>query len=306
MFLTTYGVAYRKNILNKIESLHPEGITNVEDGIHKGYDLALKNAKKDSINRVIFCSDGVANQGVTSSEVLLKEIRDYVEEENIYLTTVGIGMGNYNDVLMEDLANKGNGSYAYVDTLKEAKRIFKENLTGTLQVIAKDAKIQVEFNPETVSRFHLLGYENRSLAHEDFRKDDVDAGEVGSGHSVTALYEVKLHENAQGKLATIFIRHEDPDTQQVTEINETISTTQLKKSYEDTSPEYQLVTAIAEFAEILHESYWAEQGSLAAVQQTIENVLPHINSKTPQHKERNEELLKLVQKARSLKEQTEG
>ena len=299
------GIENRDYIIQAINDLHTNGATNAEEGLRVGYKLALKNSKSNCINRVILCSDGVANVGQTGPEAILKKISNYVKE-GVTLTTVGFGMGNYNDVLMEQLANKGNGSYAYVDTLKEAKRIFKENLTGTLQVIAKDAKIQVEFNPETVSRFRLLGYENRSLAHEDFRKDDVDAGEVGSGHSVTALYEVKLHENAQGKLATVFIRHEDPDTQQVTEVNETISTAQLKKSYEDTSPEYQLVTAIAEFAEILHESYWAEQGSLAAVQQTIENVLPHINSKTPQHKERNEELLKLVQKARSLKEQTEG
>ena len=201
---------------------------------------------------------------------------------------------------------RGNGSYAYVDTLKEAKRVFVENLTGTLQVIAKDAKIQVEFNPKTVSRFRLLGYENRSLAHEDFRKDDVDAGEIGSGHSVTALYEVKLHENADGKLATVFIRHEAPDTQQVTEMNETISTNQLKQTFEEASPEFQLVAAVAEFAEILRDSFWAKEGSLTTVQQTIDGVLPHLHSKTPQDKQRTEKLLNLVREARRLKEQKEG
>ena len=207
---------------------------------------------------------------------------------------------------MEQLANKGNGSYAYVDTLKEAKRVFVENLTGTLQVIAKDAKIQVEFNPKTVSRFRLLGYENRALAHEDFRKDDVDAGEVGSGHSVTALYEIKLHKNADGKLATVFIRHEDPDTQRVTEVSEAISTNQLKETFAEASSEFQLVAAVAEFAEILRESFWAKKGSLAAVQQTIESVLPHIKSKSPQERQRKEELLNLVREARRLKEQKEG
>lgn len=299
------GIENREYIIQAINGLQTDGATNAEEGLRVGYKLALKNSKSNCINRVILCSDGVANVGRTGPEAILKEISTYVKE-GITLTTIGFGMGNYNDVLMEQLANKGNGSYAYVDTIKEAKRIFIENLTGTLQVIAKDAKIQVEFNPETVSRFRLLGYENRSLAHEDFRKDDVDAGEVGSGHSVTALYEIKLHENADGKLATVFIRHEDPDTTRVSEINETFSTNQLKQSYEGTSPEYQLVTAIAEYAEILHESYWAKQGSLAAVQQTIESVLPNIDSKTPQHKERIEELLKLVKEARSLKEQTKG
>ena len=299
------GIENREHILQAINKLHPDGSTNAEAGLRMGYKLALKNSKSDCINRVVLCSDGVANVGQTGPDAILKEINTYLKE-GVTLTTVGFGMGNYNDILMERLANKGNGSYAYVDTLKEAKRVFVENLTGTLQVIAKDAKIQVKFNPKTVSRFRLLGYENRSLAHEDFRKDDVDAGEIGSGHSVTALYEIKLHENADGKLATVFIRHEDPDTQKVTEVNETISTNQLKQSFEDTSAEYQLVAAVAEYAEILRDSFWAKEGSLAAVQETIEGVLPNIHSKTPQQKQRKEELLNLVRKARRLKEQKKG
>ncbi|RKU10980.1 hypothetical protein C6501_13360 [Candidatus Poribacteria bacterium] len=299
------GIENREYILQAINNLHPDGSTNAEAGLRVGYKLALKNSKSDCINRVILCSDGVANVGQTGPDAILKKISNYVKE-GVTLTTVGFGMGNYNDILMEQLANKGNGSYAYVDTIKEAKRVFVENLTGTLQVIAKDAKIQVEFNPKTVSRFRLLGYENRALAHEDFRKDDVDAGEVGSGHSVTALYEIKLHENADGKLATVFIRHENPDTLQVTEVNETISTNQLKQSFQEASSEYQLVAAVAEFAEILRESFWAKEGSFAAVQETIEGVLPHIHSKTPEHKQRKEELLNLVREARRLKEQQKG
>ncbi|MCY4403157.1 MAG: von Willebrand factor type A domain-containing protein [Candidatus Poribacteria bacterium] len=299
------GLENRDYILEAINQLRPDGSTNAEEGLRTGYILALKNSKSDCINRIILCSDGVANVGRTGPEDILKEIGNYVKE-GVTLTTVGFGMGNYNDVLMEQLANKGNGSYAYVDTIKEAKRIFIENLTGTLQVIAKDAKIQVEFNPATVSRFRLLGYENRSLAHEDFRKDDVDAGEVGSGHSVTALYEIKLHENAEGKLATVFLRHEDPDTQKVTEVNETISTDELKSTFVEASPEFQLVASVAELAEILRESYWAKQGSLAAVQQTIEGAIANIHSNTPIHKERKEELLKLVIEARNLKEQAGG
>ena len=189
------GIANREHILTSIRALVPEGATNAEAGLRMGYKLALQNSKPDCINRVILCSDGVANVGQTGSDAILKEIRTYVKE-GVTLTTVGFGMGNYNDVLMEQLANKGNGNYTYVDTLDEARRVFVEDLTSTLQVIAKDAKIQVEFNPETVSRFRLLGYENRRLAHEDFRNDTVDAGEVGAGHSVTALYEIKLHEDA--------------------------------------------------------------------------------------------------------------
>ncbi|MYF56788.1 DUF3520 domain-containing protein [Candidatus Poribacteria bacterium] len=299
------GIENREYIIEAINRLHTNGATNAEEGLRVGYKLALKNSKSNCINRVILCSDGVANVGQTGPDAILKKISNYVKE-GVTLTTVGFGMGNYNDTLMEQLAKKGNGSYAYVDTIKEAKRVFVENLTGTLQFITKDAKIQVEFNPETVSRFRLLGYENRSLAHEDFRKDDVDAGEVGAGHSVTALYEIKLHENADGKLATVFIRHEDPDTLKVTEVNETFSTAQLKQTFEDATAEYQFVAAVAEFAEILKESYWAKEGSLANVESTIEKVLPHIESDTPEEKQRKEELLMLVNKARKLKEQREG
>jgi Ca-activated chloride channel family protein len=254
---------------------------------------------------VILCSDGVANVGQTGSDAILKEIRTYVED-GVTLTTVGFGMGNYNDILMEELANNGNGSYAYVDTLSEAKRIFVENLTGTLQVIAKDAKIQVEFNPETVSRFRLLGYENRRLAHEDFRNDAVDAGEVGAGHSVTALYEIKLRENADGKLATVSIRHEDPDTGHVTEVNQSIATDALKGSFEESTPTFQLAASVAEFAEILRGSFWAQEGSLELVREALEGVLPHIDAKTREHRGRNEKLLGLVRKAHRLKEQQEG
>ena len=134
---------------------------------------------------MILCSDGVANVGRTGAESILDEIADYAAR-GITLSAVGFGLGNYNDVLMEKLADQGDGNYAYVDTLAEAKRVFVENLTGTLQVIARDAKIQVDFSPEVVSRYRLLGYENRAVADEDFRNDDVDAGEVGAGHSVTA------------------------------------------------------------------------------------------------------------------------
>ncbi len=288
------GVEERARILRAIDSLAPEGATNAEEGLRMGYDLALKNARFGSINRVILCSDGVANVGQTGPDAILREVRAHVEE-GITLTTIGFGMGNFNDILMEQLANKGNGSYAYVDTLGEARRIFVENLTGTLQIIARDAKIQVDFNPRVVSRFRLLGYENRRLDHEDFWDDDADGGEIGSGHSVTALYEIKLHEGAVGQLATVFIRHEDPDTRQVTEISEDIFAAELEDAFEDTSPEFQLAAAVAEFAEILRDSFWAQEGSLEAVHQVIEGVLPRIRD------ERSDELLHLVNGAARLK-----
>ena len=294
--LSHTGIENSEEILAAIHSLTPEGVTNAEDGLRLGYKQALRNAKVGSINRVILCSDGVANVGETGPDAILKTIRSHVEE-GITLTTVGFGMGNFNDVLMEQLANKGNGSYAYVDTLNEAKRIFVENLTGTLQLIAKDAKVQVDFNPEVVSRFRLLGYENRRLDHEDFRDDDADGGEIGSGHSVTALYEIKLHEGATGQMATVFIRYEDPDTHRVSETNAEIFTTELNDTFEAASPEFQLAATVAEFAEILRESFWAQEGSLAAVSQSLEGIAPQMPN------EQVDELMNLVSRANGFKVQ---
>lgn len=293
------GIQNREHILNAINSLVPDGATNAEEGLRMGYELALKNARAGCINRVILCSDGVANVGQTGPGAILNAIRTYVDE-GITLTTVGFGMGNYNDVLMEQLANDGNGSYAYVDTLAEAKRVFVENLTGTLQVIAKDAKIQVEFNPKVVSRFRLLGYENRRLAHEDFRNDEVDAGEVGSGHSVTALYEIKLHERATGTLASVFIRHEDPGTQQVTEVQQSISTADMRETFDEASSAFRLAASVAEFAEILRGSFWAEKGSLAVVKETLAGI------GTEARTEQGDELLGLVREAIRFKAQEGG
>ncbi|MXV75811.1 DUF3520 domain-containing protein, partial [Candidatus Poribacteria bacterium] len=305
------SVVNREHILESIDALCPEGVTNVEDGIHKGYELARRNSDSDCINRVILCSDGVANEGVTSAEALLKQIRNYVDEDGIFLTTVGFGMENYNDVLMENLAKKGNGNYAYVDTLSEARRIFVENLTGTLQVIAKDAKVQVKFNPDTVRSFRLIGYENRQMKHEDFRNDAADAGEIGSGHNVTALYEVKLNKGVdRGRLAKVSIRYEDPDTQKVTEVSEKFRVEDLKDEFEHTSPGLQFAVTVAQFAEILRESFWVKNGCLKTVHQTLKGILqqhPEVISKDEEHAEkRGEELLVLVRNAERIKKQEQA
>ena len=288
------GIEQRSEILAAINSLAPGGSTNAEEGLRIGYDLAWRNASVNHVNRVILCSDGVANVGNTGPDEILKEIRTYVNK-GITLSMVGFGMGNYNDVLMERLADTGDGSYAYVDTLTEAKRIFVENLTGTLQLIAKDAKIQVDFNSEVVSRFRLLGYENRSLNHEQFRDDTVDAGEVGSGHQVTALYEVKLNPDAIGKLATVSIRYADPDNHRVSEVSEDISVSQLHESFDAAPATFRLAAGVAEFAEILRESYWAKDGSLDLVRQVVKDAFPEADS------EQVVELMYLVNKAITYK-----
>jgi Ca-activated chloride channel family protein len=172
-------------------------------------------------------------------------------------------MGNFNDVLMEQLADNGDGSYAYVDDIDEAQRLFIENLTSTLQVIAKDAKVQVDFNPDVVARYRLIGYENRAVADQDFRNDYVDAGEIGAGHSAVALYAVILHPGARGRVATVQLRWQDPDTFKVTEINGNFNSWDLSPTFENADPHYQLAVVVAQYAELLRLSPWAYDTSFS-------------------------------------------
>jgi Ca-activated chloride channel family protein len=245
-----------REILKVIRRLEPEGATNAEAGLRLGYDLAMRAYKPDGINRVILCSDGVANVGMTEANAILETVGGYVDE-GVTLTSVGFGMGNYNDVLMEQLADKGNGSYAYVDTLEEAQKIFGKDLTSTLQVIGLDAKVQVDFNPEIVAYYRLMGYENRDVADSDFRNDRVDAGEIGAGHSVTALYAVRLQPDAEGRIATVQFRWQDPDSYEVRELNRNLNTWDLAARFEKADPYFQLTAVVGQFAEILRQNPWA-------------------------------------------------
>jgi Ca-activated chloride channel family protein len=254
-----------QTIMNAINALHPEGSTNVAAGLQIGYDMAQKNHHDDGITRVIVLSDGVANVGTVDSEGILKLIKDGVES-GITLSTIGFGMGNYNDVLMEQLANDGNGNYYYVDNLREARRVFVHNLTGTLQVIGYDAKVQVDFNPAVTDRYRLIGYENRAIADESFRDDTVDAGEVGAGHSITALYEFALENaDANGVIATVYIRYQDAAPREVVELSKEITTADVLASLDEAPADFRLHAAAAEFAELLRDSYWAQDGSYMAV-----------------------------------------
>jgi len=166
-----------------------------------------------------------------------------------------------NDVLLEQLANNGNGNYAYVDDLDEARKLFVDDLTSTLQVIALDAKIQVDFNPDVVAYYRLIGYENRDVADQDFRNDAVDAGEIGAGHSATALYAVTFRPNSNGRIATVQLRWENPDTHQVTEINGNFNSWDMAQSFEKADPRYQLAVVVAQYAEMLRHSPWAAGAS---------------------------------------------
>jgi Ca-activated chloride channel family protein len=250
-------------IRRAVESLRPEGSTNAEEGLALAYELAGRGFREGAINRVILCSDGVANVGATGPESILERIGTEARR-GIELTTVGFGMGNYNDVLMEQLANRGDGAYAYVDTLDEAWRVFVENLTGTLQTVAGDAKVQVAFDPEVVSRYRLLGYENRDVADERFRDDTVDAGEVGAGHGVTALYELKLQPGVRPRAAaaTLTLRYRGAETGRVEELSRSITAGELDREWDDAPAGLRLASVVAELGEILKGSYWAKDGDL--------------------------------------------
>jgi len=259
------------SILSAIYSLQTEGATNAEAGLRLGYGMAMEAFKSNGINRVILCSDGVANVGQTEADSILEEIDRYVQQ-GVTLTTIGFGMGNYNDTLMEQLADKGNGFYAYIDDQNEARKLFIDKISGTLQTIATDAKVQVEFNPAVVKNYRLVGYENRAVADDQFRDNSVDAGEIGAGHSVTALYELKLYPHAGGKAATVYMRWLDPDTHQIVEISQDFAASQFASDFRETDPYFQRAVVVAEYAEILKDSYWAEDSSLEHVYKETQRI----------------------------------
>jgi len=176
-------------ILAALDALTPGGSTNGAMGLELAYDIAKANLVSGGINRVILCTDGDFNVGVTGEGELTRLIGEKAKS-GVFLTVLGFGMGNYKDATLEKLADKGNGNYGYIDTRREAEKMLVGQVNGTLVTIAKDVKLQVEFNPAQVASYRLIGYENRLLKKEDFNNDAVDAGEIGAGHTVTALYEV--------------------------------------------------------------------------------------------------------------------
>ena len=186
----TSGV-HKSKILSAIDQLRAGGGTNGASGIEIAYQLAAENFIEKGVNRVLLATDGDFNVGVSDRDQLVAMI-EKKREQGIFLNTLGFGSGNYNEYLMEQLADKGNGHYAYIDSIIEAKKVLVDEIASTLNTIAKDVKIQLEFNPAIVHEYRLLGYENRALDEADFNNDKVDAGEIGAGHSVTALYEISL------------------------------------------------------------------------------------------------------------------
>ncbi|MBW2527948.1 MAG: von Willebrand factor type A domain-containing protein [Deltaproteobacteria bacterium] len=283
----------RHRILSVIDSLRTEGATNAAAGLKLGYAVASQSFQQGAVNRVVLCSDGVANVGITGAGGIL----DTVARERargITISTIGVGMGNYNDVLLEQLADKGNGNYYYVDQLDEARRVFVDNLTGTLQVIAKDVKIQVEFDPTLVARYRLIGYENRALAKRDFANDRVDAGEIGAGHAVTALYEVKFH-RTDGNFGKLRIRFKRPNGSRSELVQHELPSSVVRGSFDSASSPTQLSHVAATFGEKLRGSYWVRNVSYDQILGMYEQLSSSIKSD-----ERVAELGKLIRKAQSL------
>ena len=273
----------KKKILRAIDKLEAGGSTAGGAGIQMAYKIAKDNFIKGGNNRVILATDGDFNVGISSSSELVRYIEDQ-RDDGIFLTVLGFGQGNYKDNRLQELADRGNGTHAYIDNIMEAKKVLVDELSGTLYTIAKDVKIQVEFNPAKVHSYRLLGYENRRLANEDYEDDKKDAGEVGAGHTVTALYEIvplrpndksqvqelkyqetKIKNSAfkSSDVLTVRIRYKDPDGDQSQEISKVLTgkSVQLAKA----SNNFRFSAAVAQFAQILRDSEFKGEADLKTV-----------------------------------------
>ncbi len=262
----------KRKIIEAFDDLTAGGSTAGGEGIELAYKLAQQNFIKEGNNRIILATDGDFNVGASSDD----DMEDLIEEKRksgVFLTILGYGMGNYKDSKMEILADKGNGNYAYIDNIQEANRFLGKEFKGSMFAIAKDVKIQIEFNPKHVQAYRLIGYENRRLKAEDFKNDAIDAGELGSGHTVTALYEIipagiesdyspsdlkytkvktGSETNYTEELATIKFRYKKPDGEKSIEMTEIIADKAI--ALESTSADFKFSSAVAWFGLKLRDS----------------------------------------------------
>ncbi|NQD94953.1 VWA domain-containing protein [Pseudomonas sp. CrR25] len=267
-----------------IEQLRAGGSTAGESGIQLAYQQAQKGFVDGGINRILLATDGDFNVGISDFDAL-KALAADKRKTGISLTTLGFGTGNYNERLMEQLADAGDGNYAYIDNLREARKVLVDQLSSTLAVVAKDVKIQVEFNPAQVSEYRLLGYENRALRREDFSNDKVDAGEIGAGHSVTALYEIvpvghqgwleplryrpgdkatAAAPGKQGELAWLRIRYKAPSQQRSRLLERAIQAAPSVPAIAEASEDLRFAAAVAAFAQQLKGGSYTGAFDLAA------------------------------------------
>ncbi len=272
MVLPPTSAKEKNKIIEALDKLQAGGSTAGGQGIELAYKLAQENFIKNGNNRVIIATDGDFNVGASSTG----DLQTLVEEKRksgVFLTCLGFGMGNFKDNRMETLANKGNGNYAYIDNLQEANKFLGKEFAGNMYAIAKDVKIQIEFNPKYVKSYRLIGYENRKLKNEDFTNDKIDAGELGSGHTVTALYEVipadvnseflpkendlkytknTNDENFNNELATVKFRYKKPDGDQSSEIVQVVKNT--NQSFSSSSDDFKFASSVAWFGLVLRNS----------------------------------------------------
>jgi Ca-activated chloride channel family protein len=267
-------------IENAIQNLAAGGSTYGSGGIAVAYDLAQRYFVAGGVNRVVLATDGDFNVGVTSQQDLVRLIEEK-RRSGVTLTTIGVGQGNLKDGMMEQLANKGNGNYFYFDSFKEARKVLETDLVANMEVVAKDVKLQVEFNPQQVAQYRLVGYDNRRLQKQDFNNDAVDAGEIGNGHTVTALYELvltnseaaqQLHdslryqkssqqphpvvdEKKRGELAFVKIRYKEPDGATSRLLEYPILATDVRSSPQQTSDDFRFAAAVGYFANLLKQ-HW--------------------------------------------------
>jgi Ca-activated chloride channel homolog len=272
--LSSTSGADKATILAAIDGLAAGGSTAGGVGIELAYAIAQKNFLEQGNNRVILATDGDFNVGVSSMDGLEKLIEDK-RRSGIFLSVIGVGSNNLQDAKMEMLADKGNGNYAYLDSLREAEKVFRHELTGTLVAIAKDVKVQLDFDPDAVASYRQIGYENRALAKKDFDDDEKDAGELGAGHSVTALFEiVPVTSSKPKRLATLRLRYKEPNGKSSRPlIAEVVD--EGKSAYE-ASPDLQFAAAVAALGMLLRDSphkgtaTWDDVFQLARVSQGVD------------------------------------
>ena len=304
-----------QTIKDAIDRLEAGGSTAGGEGIKLAYKVAREQFIKEGNNRVILCTDGDFNVGASSDDDMERLI-EQERKSGIFLTILGYGMGNYKDNKMQKLADKGNGNHAYIDNLNEARKVLVSEFGGTLFTIAKDVKLQVEFNPAKVQAYRLIGYENRMLNKEDFNNDKKDAGDLGSGHTVTALYEIipvgvksdfientdplkyqssteaKTSNNAAGELMTIKLRYKAPDSDRSRLMEHPVIDDHI--TLDNSSDNFRFAAAVAQFGMLLRQSEFMQQSSYG-------NVLALANSAVADDKEGyRKEFIQLVQKANGI------
>ncbi len=269
-----------KTIFKTLDVIEADGGTNGSGGIEAAYDCAMRNYIEGGNNRVIIASDGDMNLGVTSQAGLVDLIKEK-KESGVFLTTLGFGSGNFSDANMEQIADAGNGNYYYIDSIKEAKRVLVDKLMQTTVTVAKDVKFQAEFNPNTVSEYRLIGYENRTMSAKDFEDDTKDGGEVGAGQQVTVVYELvpAVGEGSDKELKyqkteasgdsmdilTLSVRYKHPK-KDTSELEEHVVTPESNGNKED----FSFVAGLVEFSLILHDSDYAGKSSLKNAVELLE------------------------------------